>query len=39
MDWNDLAAAAVLAEMIADDEAELIRLEMEQEQEEQEYTD
>lgn len=30
MDWDDFAAAAALAELIADDEAERLRLEADQ---------
>ena len=30
LDWDDFAAAAALAEMIADEEAERIRIEQEQ---------
>jgi hypothetical protein len=38
-DWEEMAAMAALAEMIADDEAERIRLEMDQERQEEENTD
>lgn len=32
LDWDDFAAAAALAELIADDEAERIRLETDQQE-------